>query len=78
MLNVLSGYLFFSVRKDTKKSMHFQIISVVLRNNGAVLRIISVISQNHTDDWRMDEGKNGFSSKDERVCDKVVEYGYFR
>ena len=30
--------------------MHFQIISVVLRNNGAVLRIISVISQNHDDD----------------------------
>ena len=58
--------------------MHFQITSVVLQNNSAVLQINSVVLRNHTDDWRMDEDKNGFSSKDERVCDKVVEYGYFR
>ena len=54
-----------------KKSMHFQIISVVLPNYTVVLPIISVVLRNHTDDLETDEDKNIFLSRDESFFDWV-------
>jgi len=52
--------LFFSAYKDTKKSIHFQIISVVSSFNYVVLLFIAVERRSNADDSGMDADKNGF------------------
>ena len=51
---------FFTRHKDTKKSIHIQIISVVSSFNGVISRIIIVVLRNHTDNLGMDADKNDF------------------
>ena len=42
------------------QTIHFQIISVISSINGAILRIISVVSRNHTDNWKIDKDITDF------------------
>ena len=60
MWSLLDKYLFATAYKDTKKSIHFQIISVVSSFNNAVLRFIAVERRINADDLGMDADKNGF------------------
>jgi len=57
---LLDKYLFATAYKDTKKSIHFQIISVVSSFNDIVLPFIAVERRNNSDDSGMDADKNGF------------------
>jgi len=57
---LLDEYLFATAYKDTKKSIHFQIISVVSSFNDVVLLFIAVERQISADDLGMDADKNGF------------------
>jgi len=57
---LLDEYLFATAYKDTKKSIHFQIISVISSFNDVVLPFIAVERQNNADDSGMDADKNDF------------------
>jgi len=57
---LLDKYLFATAYKDTKKSIHFQIISVVSSFNDIVLPFIAVKRRINADDLGIDADKNGF------------------
>ena len=52
--------LFAIAYKDTKKSIHFQIISVVSSFNDVVFPFITIERRISADDSGMDADKNGF------------------
>ena len=54
MWSLLDKYLFATAYKDTKKSIYFQIISVVSLFNDVVLPFIAVERQNNADDLGID------------------------
>ena len=60
MWSLLDKYLFATAYKDTKKIIHFQIISVVSSFNDVVLPFIAVKRRISADDSGMDADKNGF------------------
>ena len=68
---MLDEYLFLSVRKDTKKSMHIQIIDVISLNYIVVFKINIVVFKNHADDLIINENENAISQRDERVYDWI-------
>ena len=76
MWSLLDKYLFATAYKDTKKSIHFQIISVVSSINGVISWISIVVSWIHTDDLGMDADKNGFLTRWKEVyfCLNNVSY----
>jgi len=57
---LLDKYLFATSYKDTKESIHFQIVSVVSSFNDIVLPFIAVERRSNADDSRMDADKNDF------------------
>ena len=57
MWSLLDKYLFSSAYKDTKKSIHIQIISVVSLISDVISWIIIVVSRIHADDLGMDADK---------------------
>ena len=60
MWSLLDEYLFATAYKDTKKSIHFQIISAVSSFSYVVYLFIAVERRNNSDDSGMDADKNGF------------------
>jgi hypothetical protein len=67
MRDVLNGYLFFIRHKDTKKSIHFQIIAAVSSSTDAVLPFSGGVSSINDDDLEMDAVKNKYLSRSEDV-----------
>ena len=65
MWDVLNGYLFFTRHKDTKKSIHFQIIAAVSLFTDEVLQFSDGVSLINDDDLEMDADKNKFSSRND-------------
>jgi hypothetical protein len=59
--------LFFTRHKDTKKSIHFQIIAAVSLFTDAVLPFSGGVSLINDDDLEMDADKNKFSSRNDGV-----------
>jgi hypothetical protein len=59
--------LFFTRHKDTKKSIHFQIIAAVSLFTDAVLPFSGGVSLINDDDLEMDADKNKFSSRNDDV-----------
>ena len=59
--------MFFTRHKDTKKSIHFQIIAAVSSFTDAVLPFSGGVSLINDDDLEMDADKNKFSSRNDDV-----------
>jgi hypothetical protein len=59
--------LFFTRHKDTKKSIHFQIIAAVSWFTDEVLPFSGGVSLINDDDLEMDADKNKFSSRNDDV-----------
>ena len=63
MQDVLDGYLFFTRHKDTKKSIHFQIIDAVSLFTDAIYLFSDGKSLINDDDWNIGADKNKYLSK---------------
>ena len=67
MWDVLGGYLFFTRHKDTKKSIHFQIIVAVLLFTDAIYLFSGGESLINYDDLEMDADQNKYLSRSDNV-----------